>query len=324
MRKFYDPGTEAPAGGGAANLPADFELELADGRKVTVADIKQAKFKAAGAERTLGGAELHQYASKGFGADERFRQAAEKEKTFEAEIAKYKEREEIIKAAQSGDTLALRKFAEAYGMEDQLNSMLGGQEEEVEEQPRQVRQARQSQQQAPQQLTAQQLAAILPTEVLEVMQLQRELKSAGTDMKTLLKGMRTEQINSTLDKARKNLYAAIDNDDILGTINDEAIKEDAYDRFERRVAAGQSREVATKAVIAEMKKVAGVIERKLTEALPSPGMFGAAPTAGGGSRLTPPKMPDVNDPKYKGNTDNVAFLTDLLTAQRYQQSRQGQ
>lgn len=322
MRKFFDPGVETPAGGGAANVPADFELELSDGRKITAADIKQAKFKAAGAERSLRGEELHQYASKGFGAEERFRQVAEKEKTIEQELSKYKEREAMLEAVKKnpGDPLALRRFAEAYGLQEDYERMFEGQpEEEVQPAPK----GRQQVAQAPK-LTPEQLAAVLPTEVLEVMQLQRELKAAGTDMKTLLKGMRSDQINTTLDKARKNLYSAIDNDDILGTINDEAIKEDAYDRFERRVAAGQTREVATKAVIAEMRKVAGVIEKRLTEMLPSPGMFGAAPTAGGGSRLTPPKMPDVNDPKYKGQEDNVAFLTDLLTAQRYQQSRQGQ
>jgi hypothetical protein len=255
-----------------------------------------------GVEYQLTMDELKQWASKGQGAEEKFRLAAEQRdeaRRLREEAESAIQFKQDLEAARSGDVDAFRRVAKNWDMPD----------DQVEYIVQQHHQSASGEATTPEgeaggmQFTPQQLR-----DFDRMQKFFKSLEEKGiTDPANLFYEQATATVGMLQDKSKNQVREVLTRDPILGRIMrndpDNTILEDVWAEVEGRVSGGKER-IGPKVIEEAVKKERAKLETyaKLLgsatnqQGAISPGALGTAPSASAGfSRLQPPKKPVFSD-----------------------------
>jgi hypothetical protein len=258
------------------------------------------RIKAGGVERELTLDELKTWASKGYGADEKFREAASKTKDYDDVRKKAEEHDQFmtdLQAARSGDAAALRRVGPHFGLDDEAVERIIAQQEQA---------AAGSYGESPDG-GAPAFASLDPRQAAILTKFEsfmNDLQKEGIEPGQAIKASREYLRNESRQKLTENLRKALTNDKDLGRIvaNDESgtIHKAVADQIEWRVRAGE--ELTPKAIQEVFQQVKAISDATLKAVpqpktgVPHPGAMGMAPATGSGlSQLQPPKVPKLED-----------------------------
>lgn len=288
------------------------QIEREDGsiEEIPLDKVRGGKFKAAGVERELEAKELFQFASKGFGADAKFREASETLAAARAEKEANKAATTVFETLkqfqQQKDPQSFLQFAKAAGLdageaENIWNGLMG--------QP-------QEQSAATGKISLQNL----PPEVLRAVQRVNELEQTGLNLPKVL-SLSANQLEETAEeKAKARIRGALKGNPLLtkiarrGADAESALVDRLYDGLESRVNAGQKFQKALEEVVATEARTAelyGVGEGGTQ----FPGMFpdGSTPANLRGVKFHDDKPPTI-EPRDINRKGAVAALANAVIA----------
>lgn len=297
---LYDPNSE-PTGG---NPPAADQTPAPSGIGDTV------RVKVNDAWREIPREKAIELISKGYGADEAFRKAADMRKSVEAKSAELQKLErwqgllDSVKAGGEDSLESARTLMKEFGMPDTADAVLDTFAEDQPQRPA---------------LSADQSAALSRASKFFA-----ECEKRGIKPEEALDDLRQYKRYQVTDKAQTAVRETLSKHPVIGRAlrgkGSDTIFEDVWNRFQRRVAGGESPtddtiQKAANEVLAILDAV--VPERAATSDLYPDGM-GATPIGRTGGSLQPPKMPDMKD--YKD--DLSGYIKARLVYQQYKEGGQ--
>ncbi len=289
----------------------------------TVDPTAMVKFKAAGVDREMTIEEALGYASKGFGADARFREADELRKSAESKIGEAAEAlrwKDLLTKTRGGDLEAFRELANdwevpAESIEEMVAAQTGtapatGSGGAPEGTPSAY--------------------GLSPAQLADFHEMQRVVngwKKAGIDPVKTLQTNQEFQDTSVKASAKEYVKKYLQSDPIFGKMvkdptQGQTILDDVWKRVNGRVKAGthEFTQETIRDATQELAAILNVFAETTGSGQPgntmNPGSLGGAPSSTAGlSRLHPPKEPQMKD--YEGDTekyflDKLAYRQHLL------------